>query len=718
MKHLPLYIVGLTVLLSSCGNQSVPKSGVVSSTPTNLQRPGDLAPAKTGIKSNNVTNVNDAWRGMTWRLLDTRDGIVHVGADQATDPYRGDTSAASDLPILCLEQDGRPSPEGLATNFYDGWASGQVKLTPPITGSALTSQRIADQVCAAEFGPQWRMAEFHDGQANGEPGGWRFYANGNINTDSRFWVAINDQNANPWNSDGVRTDTVIPDSTKVLSERDRAGLLQASEDGRTLLFRSDTPLLANLSAGMVVVSRPTDAAPGGLLGRVRAVLNNGETTTVLTEDVPLEEVIQDGDLDAEIALDSGAIDYSRSGSMIQAQQSRLQAQRTFKLFSFSKTPFCLYDHQNRDLDCDDGASTGLKGRVPSTNYATFDGNLNAQANAFINVKIRWFSLRHFDAGVELTESAKAILDAKGSYTWNVNKDLNQWKITFSPIVFFIGPVPVVITPILVPTVGTDGEITATLHYEVTQNFSGRYGTEYNKGNGWSGIKSHSSNFTQSPATANGTGRASAYVGVKGIMAFYSSSVNGPQVFAHAKPFAEVEAKASAVIGQGAQIEACGYYGVRADVGVAFPLITSSTWQARVLDLRDQIGCWGAGQPGPGNGGNAYNTMTLNFTSVQGDVEVNKYNPVTGTATRIGYLGGDGSVDILNALNATGDTIIQVSSIAKRSSGIFGNYRRNIDMAVSANGRTVYDPSPTGCTGCHSAQVYQFTVNKANGTLTW
>lgn len=718
MKRLSLPIVGLTILLASCGNQSVPTSAAKQASPTALQRPADLAPAKAAIKSNSVLNVDDAWRGMTWRLLDTREGVVHVGADEGTDPYRGDTSAATDLPILCLEQDGRPSPEGLALDFYNGWAGGQVKLTPPITGSALTSQRVADQVCAAEFGPQWRMAEFHDGQVDGQPGGWRFYANGTLNSDSRFWVAIRDQNANPWNSDGERTDTVIPETTKVLGERDRAGLLQASEDGRELMFRSDSPLLTTLTAGMVVVSRPTEAAPGGLLGRVRAVINNGETTTVLTEDVPLEEVIQNGDLDAAIALDSGAIDYARSGSMIQAQQSKIQAQKTFKLFSFSKTPFCLYDHQKRDLDCDDGASTGLKGRVPSTNYATFDGNLDAQANAFINVSIRWFSLRHFDAGVELNESAKAILDAKGSYSWSINKDLTQWKITFSPIVFFIGPVPVVITPILVPTVGTDGELTATLHYEVSQSFNGRYGTEYNKGNGWSGINSHSSTPISSSGAANGTGRASAYVGIKGIMAFYSSSVNAPQVFVHAKPFTEFEAKASAVIGQGAQIEGCGYYGVRTDVGVAFPLITSSTWQAQVLDLRKQFGCWGAGQPGPGNPGNAYNNMTLNFTSVQGNVEVSKYDPITGSSTRIGYLGGNGTVDIFNALNASGDTIIQVSSIATRSSGIFGNYRRNIDMAVNANGRTVYDPAPTGCTGCHSAQVYQFTVNKSNGTVTW
>jgi hypothetical protein len=38
------------------------------------------------------------------------------------------------------------------------------------------------------------MAEFHDGG-----GGWSYWGFGNIQIGRRFWVAINDQNANPWN---------------------------------------------------------------------------------------------------------------------------------------------------------------------------------------------------------------------------------------------------------------------------------------------------------------------------------------------------------------------------------------------------------------------------------------------------------------------------------------------------------------------------------------
>ncbi|UBV44352.1 hypothetical protein LAJ19_14385 (plasmid) [Deinococcus taeanensis] len=720
MKHFSLPVLSLTVLLASCGTQPTPAAGPQSGR-TALQRPADLAKAGPRLHSSSVLPVSEAWRGMTWRVLDQQGGVVRVGADEATDPYAGDTSATADLPLLCLNQDGRAAPEGLALDFYNGWAGGEVRATPPVNGTALTSRKAADTFCATEFGANWRMAEFHDGQVDGQKGGWRFYASGQLNREARFWVAIDDQNANPWNSDGERPDAVIPDTTRVLGEQDRAGLLSASDDGRTLVFRSDSPVLSSLKEGMALVSRPTETAPAGFLGRVSAIEVQGETTLVRTGEVTLEEIIQDGDLDAAVALDSSMIDYEKSGSAIQAQQQKLSAQKTFNFFSFSKTPFCLYDHASRNLGCDDGAAGGLRSRVPSTNYVTLDGEFNARADAFINASIRWFSLRHFDVGVELSENARVTLDGKGSYSWNVNKDLTQWQVVFSPITFFIGPVPVVITPILVPTVGTDGQITATLRYEATQSFNGRYGVQYNKGSGWSGINSNNWTFNAPPApTVTGSAQLNASLGAKGVLAFYSASTSGPHAFVHARAFAEGQANATFTPGQGGSYSAYLDAGVRADAGVAFPLVTSSTWQTQIVDWKRRIGSWSGQIPGGGPVGpsTAYTSMTLNFTSVYGDVEVNTYDPNTGATTQIGTLSGNGTLDVIGALNPAGDTIIQVSSIARRSSGIFGSYRRNIDMSVTANGRTVYDPAPAGCTSCHSAQVYQFTVNKANGTITW
>ncbi|MFF1903013.1 hypothetical protein [Kitasatospora sp. NPDC058218] len=132
--------------------------------------------------------------GMSWALLERRaDNLVHVGHDEASNPYAGDTSPTTALPLLCLNRDGRPAPAGIPAGGFHSWAGGEVAPTPPIPGSRLTSRAAADEICSTGFGPGWRMAEFHDGQ------GWSFWAYGSLPTGLRFWTAIDDQPANPWN---------------------------------------------------------------------------------------------------------------------------------------------------------------------------------------------------------------------------------------------------------------------------------------------------------------------------------------------------------------------------------------------------------------------------------------------------------------------------------------------------------------------------------------
>lgn len=142
--------------------------------------------------------------GMTWSLLESSGGYAHAGSDGQTNPYSGDTTVDQFLPILCLLVDNRPAP-GIPFDFYNGWARGGVQVTAPVKGAALTSREEADRLCALSFGTGWRMAEFHDGRYGGDfslIGGWSFWAAGQLTSGSRFWVAIDDQPANPWNSAG------------------------------------------------------------------------------------------------------------------------------------------------------------------------------------------------------------------------------------------------------------------------------------------------------------------------------------------------------------------------------------------------------------------------------------------------------------------------------------------------------------------------------------
>jgi hypothetical protein len=155
-------------------------------------------------------------RAMTWSLLDSSvpdasRAYVLVGSDSITNPYTGDTLTSQALPMLCINKSGLANPGtgviGSPTQTPGGawrrtWSYGTVALTPPVVGTSLTSRSVADSLCVSHFGAGYRMAEFHDG----DPAlwrGWDFWAAARGASiapfqNTRFWVSINDQNANPW----------------------------------------------------------------------------------------------------------------------------------------------------------------------------------------------------------------------------------------------------------------------------------------------------------------------------------------------------------------------------------------------------------------------------------------------------------------------------------------------------------------------------------------
>jgi type II secretory pathway pseudopilin PulG len=110
-------------------------------------------------------------------------------------PYKGDTSCRTVLPVLCIKPGSAPKPTGLADGFYDGWTGGQISATQAVMGAVLDSEAAASARCAKELGQGWRMASFHDGG-----GGWGVQGNKGIglNGNTRYWVYINDQPGNCW----------------------------------------------------------------------------------------------------------------------------------------------------------------------------------------------------------------------------------------------------------------------------------------------------------------------------------------------------------------------------------------------------------------------------------------------------------------------------------------------------------------------------------------
>ncbi len=143
----------------------------------------------------NLTCNNPNDNGMTWSLRNTHaSGAIRIGGDSQSNPSSGDTQCSTQLPLLCIKMEGIPKPNTLTTpSRYHQWTGGRVEASTPVAACQFDKLQNANDQCEAEFGPEWRVAEFHDGQ------GHSLWAYGNLNPlPARYWTDINDKNSNCW----------------------------------------------------------------------------------------------------------------------------------------------------------------------------------------------------------------------------------------------------------------------------------------------------------------------------------------------------------------------------------------------------------------------------------------------------------------------------------------------------------------------------------------
>ena len=113
-------------------------------------------------------------------------------------PYAGDTSCRTVLPVMCIKAGEVAKLDAANGDPPQGWTAATLGATAPVMGALLGSRVVADARCEKELGAGWRMADFHAG------GGWSFSGRpgqGMLSSGStRYWLAIDDQPANCWDS--------------------------------------------------------------------------------------------------------------------------------------------------------------------------------------------------------------------------------------------------------------------------------------------------------------------------------------------------------------------------------------------------------------------------------------------------------------------------------------------------------------------------------------
>ena len=412
--------------------------------------------------------------GLTWRVLEQQGAYVHVGRDDITNAYQGDTTVDQMLPILCVYKDGRAAPGGINFDYSNGWVQGALQLSAPITGSALTSQAQADGICANQLGAGWRMAEFHDGG-----GGWSYWGTGQLPTDTRFWVAINDQPANPWNSAGdpppvdpqdpnynqqtvqtgagwklVQTAGTLDDTGAAFNEQ----FYQV--DGAAGLAASPLPQQLKDAIAADIAATPAGEAVSYSVSKTIA----DEVALSAMQGSPTQRLI-DLSAQADAASMMASSNVSRMG-ILGCGDKDITKNKAFNWGSPISSNYNLGD-----------ANSGFTGNV------SLSGTANVNANGEIQITLKrtgiWFvcvpyGVKFRYARVNGTAKIDQGATVSGSITY-ANPKAWEWQIA-KPFLFSInfmaGPIPVHIGFNLPITAGFDKKgITATVTGSVT--YSGR-----------------------------------------------------------------------------------------------------------------------------------------------------------------------------------------------------------------------------------------------------
>ncbi len=254
----------------------------------------------------------------------------------------------------------------------------------------------------------------------------------------------------------------IAENTRVVDENTRGSLVGFSEDG-TLRFSSSTPFLSNLKAGDILVSEPAAAAPAGFLKKVRAVRQEGDEVIVETEQAALEEAILQGEVSIEKQLTpddlASSVPLLAGVRLERAEPSALQAQADNFEYEVNFDNTVLFDN--------DGNKDSREDQVRVDGKLFFSDPLIGLDLGLTYKKI--FGVPIYPNGVKFRMGLQFRQEARMSVFSGIklthSEEIPIYKQFYEPIVLFVGPVPIVIIPVLNVTLKLNGEFAAQVTFQ-------------------------------------------------------------------------------------------------------------------------------------------------------------------------------------------------------------------------------------------------------------
>jgi len=338
----------------------------------------------------------------------------------------------------------------------------------------------------------------------------------------------------------------IPGTTKLLDQSTMQRLCSVLEDAGRLTFDGMTGQLKSLAEGDVIVCDASEAAPYGLLRKVANIRRDGDEVTVETSAATLEDAIEKGSIKGSWSLasshtvtpaatakgdDTGAervptgLGHESGDGTIDTGRC-LSSGDTLTPATLAKDITLAEDNNGGELlhiDIDVVVYDGDGNPQTVDDQMSVTGSLELDASLEFAATIDHFQLQQLHFTITTTETAELQVSGEASMV-NLKEEVEVMTQNLPTITFWVGWVPVVITPVLTIDVGVNVEVSAGITAGVTQTATATVGLTYNDGD-WSPVHVFSKSFQPVDPTVEAGCGVKAYAGPE--LSFMLYGLAGP-----------------------------------------------------------------------------------------------------------------------------------------------------------------------------------------------
>lgn len=293
-------------------------------------------------------------------------------------------------------------------------------------------------------------------------------------------------------------DVIISPYAKVMSDSTyQINFLTVSADSSSWTFKKGDETIDGLKQGDFLISNEGK----GILRKINSIQSLNDKVVLSTTKAALTDVIQQCSVEFSAPIKSSNVFKEK----FLLEGVRLQKNNGPYEFFYEFNDVVIYDDDNNP-------ST-------TTDQILLNGQVGISPFYNLSLAIHNWQLTEMDISYNFQENVEISCEVKLPF-WDTDKVKTLASYELTPITFFIGVIPVVVTPELDFDIGINGEIYASLNIaKVTQNAEFSVGIAFANGN-WTPYANESHNFSAEPVSFSANADLKAYVGPQLNMLIY------------------------------------------------------------------------------------------------------------------------------------------------------------------------------------------------------